>query len=88
MSTKIEKNGIYAYTEQIKEKGLAIAVLDHNTEKVEGLRMLLDKAENFSMSYDAFCIECDKGFLAFVEILPKFVIKDLKKIYAANLKKS
>lgn len=89
MKIVTEKNSIYAYTKNINDKGLALAVLDIDSKDVVGVQLLLnDTAKNFSITYNNFCEDQEKDILVFVEKLPKFVVKDLKKIYKANLKKS
>tara|TARA_R110000868_G_scaffold399978_1_gene674046 strand:- start:479 stop:760 length:282 start_codon:yes stop_codon:yes gene_type:complete len=86
---KIEKNGIYAiygHADGIAKKGYAIVVLKIENDSVEGIRVGMDRPTNFKMSKDEFYKDMDENTLLFVEVLPKFVIKEMKGIYKINLK--
>jgi hypothetical protein len=81
----IKKNAIYAYATEIKEKGLALVVLDINKDDISGIRLLLSGNENFIMKESILLNEIDAQNLLYMETLPKFVIKELKQTYKKNL---
>lgn len=86
---KIEKNAMYGFINNensLATEGISLAVLEIEDERVKGIRLLLNGNKNFNMSKDEFYRLIDTDRLAFIEILPGFVIKTLKKGYANNLK--
>lgn len=84
--SKIEKNGMYGFRKNLEECGVSLIVLDIDGDDVKGLRLLLNGNRNFSMPKDTFYGMLDSDTLRFIEILPGFVVKDVKKGYQNNLK--
>jgi hypothetical protein len=83
---KIEKNGMYGFRKNLEQHGVSLVVLEIEGEEVRGMRLLLKGNENFVMKKDAIYSLIDRDMLRFIEILPGFVIKDVKKGYLNNLK--
>ena len=85
---QIKKNAIYAVygNSKIVEKGMALVVLDISEDDVHGLGVGIITPKNFKINKEQFLNEIEKGTYLFVEVLPKFVVKEMKGIYKNNLK--
>lgn len=84
--SKIERNGMYGYVKNFQENGVGLVVINIGDD-IKGIRLKMDGNENFNMSKDDFYKLMDTNAIQFIEILPKFVIKELQDAYLNNLKK-
>lgn len=80
MSTEIKKYGFYAYVKGL-EKGLGIVVLDIG-KNITGAKLHVGKTESFSIPKESFETLLAYNTLEFVEIVPKFVWKEMKRSLA------
>lgn len=82
---KIEKNGMYGFRKNLEQNGVSLVVLEIEDEEVRGMNLLLNGNRNFTATKDQLFSLLDSDVLRFIEILPGFVIKDVKKGYLNNL---
>lgn len=76
----IKRYGFYAYTKGL-EHGLGLLVFDSSEEEVKGMKFHVGKVEKFSIPKQTFENLISYEFLEFIELLPKRVWKEYKKIY-------
>lgn len=75
----IKIHGFYAYIKGL-EKGLGLVVFSIG-DTVDGVKLGIGKTEKFTMKRDEFDALLAYDAIEFVEVLPKFVWKDLRKTY-------
>lgn len=80
MSTEIKKYGFYAYIKGL-EKGLGLVVFDIG-KNITGVKLCVGKSEHFSIPKESFETLLAYNTLEFVEIVPKFVWKEMKRSLA------
>ncbi len=78
--TTIKKYGFYAYLKGL-EKGLGIIIFEENNDTIEGVKLGIGKTEKVSFKRETFESLLIYDYLEFVELLPKKVWKEFKKIY-------
>lgn len=76
----IKKHGFYAYLKGL-EKGLGIIVFQENQETVEGVKLGVGKTEKVIFKRNVFENLLAYDYLEFVELLPKKIWKEFKKVY-------
>ena len=76
----IKKHGFYAYLKGL-EKGLGIIIFKEDDSVVEGVKIGIGKTEKVCFKKETFENLLSYDYLQFVEILPKKVWKEFKKIY-------
>lgn len=76
----VKKYGFYAYLKGL-EKGLGIIVFQENKETVEGVKLGVGKTEKVIFKRDVFENLLAYDYLEFVELLPKKIWKEFKKVY-------
>lgn len=76
----VKKYGFYAYLKGL-EKGLGIIVFQENKETVEGVKLGVGKTEKVFFKRDVFENLLAYDYLEFVELLPKKIWKEFKKVY-------
>lgn len=65
-------------------EGLSLIVLENKNDLIKGIRLFANGNDNFQMPISDFLSLIDSRILNFVEILPKNVIRDLKKVFKNN----
>lgn len=79
-TTTVKKYAFYAYLKGL-EKGLGLIVFDENNQKVSGVKIGIGKSEKFSFDRKTFEDLLAYEYIEYVELLPKSVWKEFKKIY-------
>ena len=78
---EIRKYGFYAYIKGLDKQGLGVMVFDVDDQEVKGVTLKVGQTLKMSMTRAAFENLLAYEILEFVELLPKTVWKDFKKVY-------
>lgn len=76
----IKKYGFYAYLKGL-EKGVGFILFNEDDDVVEGVKLSIGKAEKAVFKRKVFEDLLAYDYLEYVELLPKSVWKEFKKIY-------
>lgn len=82
-------NCAYGYTLHLdhclRTDGISLVVLEETKTEYKGIKIFMDKTENFCISKDAFNDDIKSKKIVFIEKLPKFVLKELQSAYRKGL---
>ena len=78
--TQFEKYGFYVYTQGL-EKGLGIVIFDITDTDIDCVKYNVGYTERVSLNKSDLQVLLQKGILQFIQIVPKFVRKDLAKAF-------